>query len=1070
MKNQKNQENSGKNTAVFNSFRLLRHALLLLLFCWGQMASGLLYAQQHSVTGKVVDESGASLIGVSVVVKGTITGTQTDVDGNYTLNNINSNDTLVFSFVGMRSQTVPVQGRQRIDIVLQTETIGLDEIVVVAYGEQTKRTLTGAVSSVTTEDIVRTPSTASSEALVGKIQGVTARRGDARPGNATNLEIRNLGDPLYVVDGIPYGGPTWQNAFGFTEGSGKDIFNELSIEDIESITILKDASASIYGLRAANGVVLITTKSGKYNEKTRINVNGYYGWQNYTRFPHPANAAQFVEGKMQAAVVRGQDPSLLYTPEEFEKWKAGTERGYKSYDYFDLTMRPNVPQSYINVNATGGSQRTSYYFSLTDMHQDAIIKDYSYDRTNVQLNLESGLTKGLTVGGKMTAGLTKIRNVGVPGLDDYWNPFYSVLNNWPTEPPYANDNPNYVHQSHNVNVNPATYTRDITGWVDNDFHTMNINVFAEYDFDFGLTARVAGAYNFRNEDFDGFEYTYDAYRYDEATDTYYTQPGWGNQNPWREYHKRNVVQRFAQAQLNYVKTFGDHNIAATVAYERSDYDNHYLAIHTVPSTNYVERMDFSEQDYLGDSWRTEARAGYIGRVNYNFRQKYMLELLGRYDGSYLYPPDTRWGFFPGISAGWLISEEDFFRNALGNVFSSMKIRASYGETGSETRVSAFDYMAGYNFFRGDALLDGDLVIGLQPKGLPITNLSWTHNKTINLGLDFAMFENKLSGTVDVFERRRTGLPAARYDVLLPSEVGYSLPDENLNADAHRGVEGILTWRDRKGDFSYSFSAHATLSRRRILYTYKPRFGNSWDEYRNSVEDRWASVNWGYHVIGRFQSEEEIENYEINNDGRGNSTMLPGDFKYQDTNEDGVINYMDEVPIGYAQGANPYLATGINGYITWKNFSLAFDFAGGHLQSYRREWEIMVPFQSNGNAPHYMLDDYWRKADVYDPESEWIPGEWPAVRTDRGHSNFWKNDWWVTNVNYLRLKNLELGYNIPESVLNKIGISRLRVYVNGTNLFSFDNLKQFEIDPEVTSSSGLVYPQQRLVNVGFNLTF
>ncbi len=1049
-----------------STFRILENNLIVI--------SPVELLQGTTITGKVTDDTGNPMPGVNVVIKGTTTGIVTDFEGDYSITVPNQNVTVIFSFVGYISQEIVVSDRKKIDVVLQEDTKQLEEVVVVGYGSQSKRNVTGAVSNVTSATITRSTSTSVSGALAGKVQGITTRAMDARPGNGTSLQIRNLGNPLYVIDGIPYGGITGANSFGMTQGSGADVFNTLSLEDIESISILKDASAAIYGLRAANGVVLVTTKKGKKNENVNINVNGYYGWQNFTRYPQPANAGQFVRAMVESEQNLGRDPRELYTPEELAKWEAGTEPGYKSYDYLKIVTRPNVPQYHVNANATGGTQRSNYYLSVAHTGQDAIIRDFSYNRTNLQANLDASIVQGLTVGTQISAILEKIHNVGVPGLDDYFNPLLSVFTMWPTESPYANDNPKYIHQTHNVNVNPATYKDDVTGWIDNIRRTANVNLYAQYDFKFGLTAKGTYSYNYENEDFDGFEYTYNAYQYNKATDTYETLSSWGNQNPWRERHKRNVVSRFAQFQLNYKKDFGEHSVAAVAAYERSDYDNAYFVVHTVPNNNYVEKMAFSEQDYLADEWKYEARAGYIGRINYSYKNKYLLEVLGRYDGSYLYDPDKRWGFFPGVSIGWRISDENFFRGLL-DIVNDLKIRASYGETGSELGVSAHGYLGGYSYNSNDsgsAVLDGNYVIGMRPRGIPITNLSWVTNATSNIGLDMAFFDRKLSASFDIFQRKRTGLPAPRYDVLLPAEVGYILPNENLNSDANRGIEGIVSYSNKFGEVNYTIGANATYSRLRLLSKYKPRFSNSWDEYRNSSEDRWNGVEWGYQVVGRFQSVDEIKNYTIDNDGQGNRNMLPGDFIYKDVNGDNIINSLDERPIGYARGAQPYVSYGLNGSLEWKGITLSFDFAGAAMQSFRRNWEMKFPFQNDGSAPAYMFTDRWHQEDPYDNTSKWISGTYPAVRKGyTNHNNFSRNnDFWVTNVRYFRLKNLELGYYLPERIISKIGASKLRIYANGTNLFSFDNVRKFEIDPEISSENALVYPQQRLIIIGLNVSF
>lgn len=402
----------------------------------------------------------------------------------------------------------------------------------------------------------------------------------------------------------------------------------------------------------------------------------------------------------------------------------------------------------------------------------------------------------------------------------------------------------------------------------------------------------------------------------------------------------------------------------------------------------------------------------------------------------------------------------------------LKLRASWGQTGNEEGVSQHDYLAGYNYPSLSAVLDGEYIIGLQPRGLPIRELSWVKNTTTNVGIDLAFLNNRLTVTADAFQRKRTGVPAARYDVLLPSEIGYRLPNENLNSDAIKGIEGMITYGDKAGDLNYTISANATYARKRNLSTYKPRFQNSWHEYRSSIEDRWADITWGYHIIGRFQSSDEINNYTIDNDGSGNRTMLPGDFKYADVNGDGVINNLDERPIGYALNAQPFVSYGLNTTLEWKGITLFMDFAGANLQTFRRDHELKYPFQNNGSAPAYMFEDRWHREDPFDPNSKWIPGTYPAIRQgERGNSNFSRNnDFWDTNVRYFRLKTLEIGYSLPRNIISHAGMSKCRVYINATNLFSLDNVRKLEIDPEIASENGLVYPQQRVFIFGVNLSF
>jgi len=1031
-----------------------------------------IYAQT-TVRGKVVVEGDTPLAGVSVQVKGENISTLTDADGVFTISAA-PNATLIFTHVGFATQEINVNNQSDLLIKLEPEGQQLDDVVVVGYSTQKKATVTGSVSTISSESILTTPATTTSGALVGKVPGLTTRAPDSRPGRGLNMQIRNMGNPLFVIDGVPYtGGSTTATAFGFNQGSGQDVFNSLGLEDIESVTILKDASASIYGLRAANGVVLVTTKKGR-REAPSINVSGYYGLQNFTRYPKPPSAYVHQRAVVEAEQNIGQDPSMVLSKDELEKWRLGTDSGYQSYDYYKMVTRPNVPQKYINLSTSGGTQKTTYYLSLGHLDQDAIIREFNYNRTNLQANLNTKLANRLQVGAQVGLRLEKNYNVGVPGLDDYFNPFLSIFSMWPTEAPYANNNPNYINQTHNVNVNPATYKTDVTGWIWNIWHAMDIKLNAQYDLPFGLTAKATVAYNYMNEDFDGMEYTYPAYIYNPTTGVYEDRAPngalYGNQNPWRERHKRNVITRYGQFTLNYDKQLGDHNISAVAGYERSDYENTYFVVHTVPSNNYIPLMSFSEQDYLADTWAVEARAGFIGRLNYNYRQKYLLELLGRYDGSYLYAPDSRWGFFSGISAGWRISEESFFDNS--GIVNDLKIRASYGETGSEASINAFDYLAGYNYPAGNSVLNGNFVIGARPRGLPITNLSWIVNRTKNLGVDFSLFNNRLTGQVDLFERVRSGVPSVRRDVLMPLEVGYTLPLENLNKDATRGIEMMLTYASNVGDFEYSVGINGTLARNKILLDYKQPFGNSYHEYRTTNQDRWVSSGetFMYKVIGRFQSQEEIDHYPVNIDGQGNRTMLPGDFIYEDFNNDGIINDLDRQPLGWARGQNPLLQFGSAINLRYKNFSLSMVLAGASLMSFERAVELKIMFQNNGTSPHYMFEDRWHREDPYDPNSAWVPGTYPAIRRGNSHMNYQNNTFWTTNISYLRLRNLEFGYNLPKHLTRKISAQNLRIYVNATNLLTFDNVRRFEIDPEITSGGGLVYPQQKLINFGFNLSF
>ncbi|RYE26678.1 MAG: SusC/RagA family TonB-linked outer membrane protein [Sphingobacteriaceae bacterium] len=1064
---------------------------------------------QSRVSGIVTDQRGEPLAGATVKDKNSTAGIGTDGSGKFTLT-VNAATTLVINYIGYNPKEIAVKPGDNVTVQLITNNNDLNEVVVVAYGTQRKATVTGAISTIKSEDIVRTPAVAATSALVGKVPGITARTTDARPGNGATLQIRNLGNPLYVIDGVTYSTSNGSDAFGYNTGiSGQNAFNQLGLDDIESITVLKDASASIYGLAAGNGVVLVTTKRGKKTEIPTIGVSSYYGLQNFTRYPHPANAGQYVRGLLESEQnlaeldisLRGtttRNPALLYSRDELSKWETQADAAHQSNNYYDFVLRPNVPQYNLNANISGGSKNSQYYLSVGHINQDAIVRDFNFNRTNIQSNISSTISKGFTVGAQISARQENRHNVGVPGLDDYFNPLLSIGSMWPTETAYANNNPAYLNQTHNVNVNPATYKNDVTGYIDDITRAASAKFNAQYDFNFGLSIKGLYSYDFLNEDFEGFEYTYSAYRYNTVTGNYDNRPTlsdgrtldpnaalYGNQNPWRETHKRNIISKFSQVQLNYAHQFGDHSVSGVVAFERRESDNKYQALHSVPPNNIIVTQFFNDVDYLGDSRYQEAFQGIAGRFNYDYKKKYLIEAVARYDGSFLYASGQRYGFFPGVTAGWRISEEGFMKKHFSNSINDLKLRLSYGQTGTSLQdvnngnyysPAPFDYLGGYNVNAGSAVLNGTYYGGVQPRGLPTTTISWIRNSMANVGIDFTLFTH-ITGQFDVYQRRRSGFPAARYDVVLPNEVGYGLPLENLNSDITQGLDGFITYSNKIGQVSYSIGGNATLGRNKTNYVYKPRFGNSYEQYRNDQTGRWTGVNFGHHILGRFTSQQQINDYPVNIDGQGNRTLLPGDLIYEDLNGDGIVNGLDMKPIGYAEGALPYFNYGINGRVSWKGFSLAFDFVGAGMQTYFRDYELKYPFQNNGNSPEYMLADRWHRADPYDPNSEWIAGTYPALRKDNNGLSIFRsplsgsdrNDFWLTNVRYLRIKNLELGYTFPAKLVKSVGINALRVYVNGTNLFSIDNVSKYEIDPEISSTNGLVYPQQKIYTLGFNLT-
>lgn len=1028
------------------------------------------FSQTSTITGRVVDTTGQPLFRVTVTADHSKKAVLTNENGMYSLPVTNADKKITFSFVGMVSATKTINGQTAFDVSLAPDNTNLGEVVVVGYGTQKKESLTAAISTVTSKDIDRVHGGSTvSTTLAGKLPGVTFRQAEGRPGAGASIQIRNMGTPLYVIDGIQQ-----------DEGQ----FNNLAPNDVESITVLKDASAAIYGVRAANGVVVVTTKKGKTG-RNNINIDAYSGWQSFFRFPKVVNnTPDYLYYRADAEI--NSFGSTAITQDILDAAKQGTDPQYRSFDWRKYVLSNNgAPLNSVNINISGGSDKVNYYVSGTNLYQNSVLgKEYNFNRTNIQSNVTAKLTNGLKVGFDINGRVETRRNPGVPGGDDYFLARLAVLRNTPQERPYANDNPLYLNDlGPHLESNYAFLNDQLSGKFRSDWRVIQTNFHIDWDLPWvkGLSIRGMGSYYLADELENNQEYTYKAYTYSPSDSTYKVTGG--STNPWRDREQIKHINTTLQVQANYNNNFGKSSVAATVVAERIQ--EHYLRnwLHANPQSNFLPLVTYPIVDQYTDEDATTARVGYIARVTYNYDNRYYLEGSARRDASYLFAPGHQVGYFPGGSVGWKVSEEPFFQALMGNktnIISSLKFRGSYGVLGDDRNpynvnqpiVTQFAFLPGYNYgTQGSAILDGNIVPASRDKGVPVTTISWLKSKITDIGADFTLLKGKLSGTFDWFYRKRTGLPGTKNDVLLPREVGYDLAQQNINSDAQYGEEGSLSYSGKAGRVNYSIAGNLSYTRSEFLNSYNPLFFNSIDQYRNSGEQRFTDKDWGYICIGQFTSMDQINSYKVDIDGQGNRTLLPGDLIYKDVNGDGKINGLDQRPISYAYGAQPTINFGFSISAAYNGFDFHADFSGASGFSWYQNWEQRWAFQNNGNL-NAIFEDRWHRANIYDPNSAWIPGKYPANRYNPGfgHSDYsTQSTFWLHNVTYFRARTIELGYSIPHSVLDRAKIQSARIYINGYDLFSIDNLSQYGVDPETVDDNGLQFPQNRVINVGINLS-
>ena len=982
---------------------------------------------EQTITGAVTDLStGESLPGVNIVAKGTTIGTVTDIDGNYRLTVPDDAETLVFSSVGYVTREIAINGRSEISLAMDPDIQSLSEVVVIGYGAVEKRDLTGSVSSVSAEEINALPITRPEQALQGRAPGVQVTQTDASPGGNVRIRIRGGNslqagnDPLYVIDGF----------------AGAGNLSSLNPNDIESIEVLKDASATaIYGARGANGVVIVTTKRGKAGQ-SNISFDATYSVQEIRKKINMLNGTQFAELVNEARTNDGLEP---YYPDpqalgEGTDWQEEIYRAGHLADY--------------QLVFSGGNDKLRYALTGNRLNQEGVIKNSSFERNSVRVNLDADLSDKLKIGNSLAVSRVLDSRVGVNTARFNFSDgvVIQALLFQPTRPVFDEEGDYSVSEPFfDPLSNPVAKTLEP---IRDDKTTRALgNFFAEYALTDHLTLKISG----------GADIFYNKDNYYEPRTTFVgagaggisrvstlTSTLWQNENT-----------------LSYSNTFGErHTINAVAGFTQQGFEEEVLNTWSEGFVN--DNLAFNSMQTASNTRPTETGANswdlqsYLARINYIFNDKYLLTLTARADGSSKFGENNKWGFFPSGAIAWRLSDEDFIQNT--GLFDDLKLRISYGITGNQ-EIGSFRSLAelqsGTNYILGN-----ELAIGLFPSNVANPDLKWEQTRQLDFGLDMGFWDNRVTVTTDYYFKKTTDL---LYNVVLPRYTGYSNSLQNLGSLQNQGLELAVHSNNLVGAFTWETDLNFSFNRNEVLDLGPDEELLTQGSF---IPDQ-ATVGiirvgepiglfYGYVTDGLFQLEDDIAN-------SAQPDAQPGDQKYVDVNDDGVFNADDRTIIG---NPNPDFIFGINNDLAYKNFRLNLfiqGVSGGDLLNVNKS-VLEIP---NGTVNNSIA--------VLD---RWTPGNTDATipRATGSQSRRLKDDW-IEDGSYVRVKNIALSYDLPQALLQRINLQRASLTLSGQNLITFTNYSGF--DPEVNSlgSNNTVlgvdfgsYPNVKTYTLGLNIVF
>jgi TonB-linked SusC/RagA family outer membrane protein len=1020
--------------------------LLFLATCWTT------FAQDKTVTGLVTDESSQPLPGVTVMVNGTIQGTTTDFDGRFTIELKENQNTLIFSYVGFKTLTINIEGKKEVNVTLKTDMVGLDEVVVVGYGAMRKSDLTGAVASVSGDALEKAASNRPLEAIQGRVSGLNITKSSGQPGAGMKVRIRGVGstnnsDPLYVIDGVP---------------SGTDM-EHIAPEDIKSIEVLKDASSTaIYGNKGANGVIIVTTKSGNSSTKPVFSFNSYYGIGEVANQIDLLNATEHAQLILEASENDGISiPSDLFAMSNYV-----IANNYKGTDWQDEIFRTGTQKNY-NLSVRGGiqgddDQKMTYSISGTLYDEEGTVDNTGFKKYLLNSKTEYQFNDRVKIGLQLDLFRKEYGNFS-EGI--YSGPIPLALTVSPMDSG-LDMNGNYIPMTTFSN-NPLLVT-DHLGNSDNSTNSYGLRSWLEYKLMEGLDFKTNFKLSRGNTHSKNYRPSYyineNFYRTDSEL--------YEGRGEWYSWTWINL--------LNYTKEFNDvHKVIATLGQE-SSYDENMGFSGTginVPEDGDLQFLNLAKEykEQLGAWQGNGGSVSYFARAFYSYANKYMFTGTLRYDGSSKFSGDNQWGLFPSVGASWKADEEDFIKD-LG-VFSALKLRVGWGRVGNEASAQAGSDVANIGTYGMYYVFNDQLYQGGTTTNIPTPDLKWEVVETTNIGVDMGFFDGDLSVTADYFIKDTKDMITR---VALPGYYPKDLPNANIGTMNNKGFEFSANYGKTYENFKFNVGANISIIENEIdkLNADNDSFisGGYIDKlgYTTRTEaGREIAYFYGYQTDGIFRSQDEINNYVGADGNLVQPNAQVGDVKFRDNSGNGVIDEADKTYLGSGQADFTY---GFNFSMEYMGFDFSGNFYGVSGAEIVNGMSLrLLDVNDYFNGYSYRMN---RFHPINNPN-----GSQPRVTLSDNNNNLRFSDRYVEDGSYLRLKNIQLGYSLPKNMIEHLGLTKLRLYVSGQNLLTFTDYKGF--DPEIgdlthdagsdVSSLGIGvdlgnYPQPRLFYFGVNVTF